>query len=104
MRVFESIFFKKHLNYTSFNISNCISICCEMYSGIPDTPDYTWFWAFSCYFLHFRIPLLAKKHPRHYKQKKLGTLATKSATLGKFLREFRKILREFWAKLTEYFF
>ena len=27
--------------------------------------------------------------------KKLGTLATKSATLGKLLREFREILREF---------
>ena len=43
------------------------------------------------------------------KQKKLGTLATKSTTLGKFLREFReksatlgKLLREFWAKLREF--
>ena len=34
-----------------------------MYSGVTDTPDYTWFWAFSCYFLHFRIPVVERELP-----------------------------------------
>ena len=34
-----------------------------MYSGMLDTPDYTWFWAFLCYFLHFRIPVMEQELP-----------------------------------------
>ena len=34
-----------------------------MYSELSATPDYTYFSLFSCYFLHFRIPLPAPKLP-----------------------------------------
>ena len=34
-----------------------------MYSGVPDNPDYTCFLAVSCYFLHFRIPVMEQELP-----------------------------------------
>ena len=34
-----------------------------MYSRAHETPDYTWFWSFSCYFLHFRIPVMEQELP-----------------------------------------
>ena len=32
---------EKWLNYTFFNISECASICYDMYSGLFQIPDYT---------------------------------------------------------------
>ena len=34
-------FFKKQLNYTFFNISNCTSVYYDVYSGLFTAPDYT---------------------------------------------------------------
>ena len=34
-----------------------------MYSEMTDAPDYTYFLPVSCYFLHFRIPVMERELP-----------------------------------------
>ena len=74
-----------------------------MYSGAVDTPDYTWLWSFSCYFLHFRIPVVERKLPPPVflgvstvgvvgvEETKTHGVLVKKAALFREKRRFRKI-------------